>query len=64
MCLVAKGVSRLLGQGPVVAQPIRFDYQPEVGPVEVRLEAIQVVPCHWQWQTSSAGKRQEAAVEL
>jgi hypothetical protein len=38
--LVSEAVSSLLGGGAVVTQAVGLDYEPDVGPVEVDLEAV------------------------
>jgi hypothetical protein len=62
--LIATPVGCLLGWGAVVAEAVGFDYQPELGPVEVDLAAVHPCACLGQVQACPPGQGQETPLEL
>ena len=62
--LVAQPVPRLLRGRPVVAQPVRLDYEPEPGPEEVHREPADVPAGLRQREPGTAYEPQEAPLEL
>jgi hypothetical protein len=62
--LVAEGVAGLGGDGAVVSEAVGLDHEPEVGPIEVDLEAIEwVLGQRWR-QAGGGGEASEARLEL
>src|SRR6266446_3999686 len=62
--LVAHAVPRLLCGRAVVAQPVGFDDEAELGPVEVHVEAVQAAPGLRFREPGPADQWEEAALEL
>jgi hypothetical protein len=62
--LVAESVSRLRRSGAVVAQPVRFHDEAQLGPKEVDLETAYGLPCQGHWKAGVANKPKEAPFEL
>jgi hypothetical protein len=64
MSLIAHPVTRLLCWGTVVPQPVGFNDKPKFGPIEIDLEAPDVLAGQRLREADRPGKRQEAPFEL
>jgi hypothetical protein len=65
MCLIAKPISRLLGRRPVVTEAVGLDYQVEIRPVEVDLEAVPTRAGERPWKAGgeSQGRKRRSSSE-
>jgi hypothetical protein len=61
---VALGVARLRGRGAVIAQAVGLDDQPEVGPVEVDLPAVDDLFGERRREAGVRGDRAEVDLQV
>src|SRR6476646_8617425 len=62
--LVALAIASLLGGGLVEVPTVRFDDEPEVGPVEVGLVAVEASSCHRLGQAHAPDDPGECSLQL
>jgi hypothetical protein len=62
--LIAQPVAVLLGRGAVVAKAVGLDHEPEIRPVEVHLEAVELLLGERRREPGAGRQRQETALQL